>query len=131
MVLKHLERLGFNQFLRVKGHTSVDESVLAALVVLEGLAANLLLTVNETILHTVVIEVHLAGVTIDLDNLFPVVVGFAVEMLNQFELVGETTTNCELVLTVRVVATDLLGNDAAVVLIQGDSLNETIDRFAL
>lgn len=45
---------------RVEGHAAVHQTVLAALVALEGLSADLLLAIDQAVLVTMVIEVDLA-----------------------------------------------------------------------
>jgi hypothetical protein len=57
----------------VESDASVDKLVLATLITLESLAPNLLLTVDQTILVTMVVEVYLADTTINLNDLLPVV----------------------------------------------------------
>ena len=59
--------------IRIESDASVNELVLTALVSLEGLAANLLLTIDKAVLVTMVIEVYLADTAVNLDNLLPVV----------------------------------------------------------
>jgi hypothetical protein len=57
----------------VEGDASIDKLVFATLVALEGLATNLLLTVDQAILVTMVVEVYFSDMAIDLNDLFPVV----------------------------------------------------------
>lgn len=59
--------------IRIESDASVNELVLTALVSLEGLAANLFLTIDKAVLVTMVIEVYLADTAVNLDNLLPVV----------------------------------------------------------
>jgi hypothetical protein len=59
--------------IRIESDASVNKLVLTALVSLEGVAANLLLTIDKAILVTMVIEVYLADTAVNLDNLLPVV----------------------------------------------------------
>ena len=59
--------------IRIESDASVNKLVLTALVSLEGLAANLLLTIDKAILVTMVIEVYLPDTAINLNNLLPVV----------------------------------------------------------
>ena len=78
-----------------------------------------------------VVEIKLAGNPINLNQLFPMeslVTGLVV--LDEFELVGETSPNDKLVLSAFVVGPNLLGYEPLVVLVNCDSLNKAIDLFA-
>jgi len=91
----------------------------------------MLLSVDEAISHTVMVEVELSRFTVDLDHLLPVGRLNGLEVLNQFELVGESSANHQSVLTVLVVRADFLRDDSAVVLVQSHTLNKTVHLFAL
>lgn len=52
-------------------------------------------------------------------------------MLDQLELVGEATSKNEVVLTVLVVATDLLNDQSLIVFINGDPTNDSVNLGAL
>ena len=129
--LVKIKSLGVLSGLRIKGHTSVDKFVFTALIVLEGLAANLFLTVDEAITHTMMVEIKFTGVAVDLDHFLPMGLAHGFEVLNQLELVWETASHNQLVFTVGVVGADFLSDNTAVVLVQSDSLDETINLFAL
>lgn len=60
MVVLELEVLVPRFLVRIKRNTSVDEFVLAPIVVFEGLLTDVLLAVDEAILHPVVVEVQLS-----------------------------------------------------------------------
>ena len=72
VILLHAQGLALFFFGRVESHTSVDKSVLTSLVVFKGLAANLLLAIDETILVPVVVEVEFARNSVNLDQFLPV-----------------------------------------------------------
>lgn len=60
MILLQNQRLVVPLGRWIESYASVDESVFTSLVVFEGLAADLLLAVNETIFVPVVIEIKFA-----------------------------------------------------------------------
>jgi hypothetical protein len=57
----------------VESYTSIDHSIFSTLVALEGLTANVLLAIDETIVVPVMIEIYFSILTINLDEFFPIV----------------------------------------------------------
>jgi hypothetical protein len=113
---------------RIEGDTSVYELVLATLVPFECLSADLLLTVNQAVLVTVVVEIDLPDTAINLDNLLPVVRrGRAIVVLNKLKLVGETSSEYKVVLAILVVRTNFLDYQALEVLVNCDTADQTIN----
>ena len=87
-------------------HRAVDELVRTILILLNDLVLLVeeLFSQDETILLPVMVEVELAVASIDSYHLLPVVVLEATFIvLNEFEFVGETPTDHELILTARIV----------------------------
>ena len=78
------------------------------------------------------VEIKLSVSTINADHLLPMIVkkGTLV-MLNQFELVGESPSDDQLILTTSIVGSDFLSDQPLVVLIEGDSFDEAIDLATL
>ena len=110
----------------------IDQFVFAALVALEGLAPDLLLTIDQAILVSMVIEVNLPHTPVDLDDFLPVVRSWgALIMFNKFELVGESPSKNEVILTVLIVASYFLNNQPFIVLKYSDTSDNTIYLSAL
>lgn len=102
----------------VECDAAVHEFILAALVPLERLAPDLLLTVYQPVLVPMMIEVYLADTAINLNDFLPIVGGSgAVVVLNQFELVRESSAEDEIVFAVLIVAANLIDNESLKVLV--------------
>ena len=107
---------------RVEGNTAVNQFILTALISLEGLATNDLLTVDQAILVTMVVEINLAYLSIDLNNLLPVVRrSRAVIALDKLELIGEPSSKDEVVFAILVVAAYFLNDQTLEVFIYGNA----------
>ena len=107
---------------RVEGYAAVNQLILATLISLEGLATNDLLAVDQAILVTMVVEINLADLSIDLNYLLPVVRrGRAVVALHQLELIGEPSSEDEVVFAILVVAAYFLNDQTLEVFIYGNA----------
>jgi hypothetical protein len=117
---------------RIECHAAIHETVLAALVAFEGLAAYLLLAVDQSVLVAMVVEVDLAQTAIDLYHLLPVVRGGrAFIVLHEFELVGESPPEDQVVLAILVEGADLRYDKTLEVLIDSYALNYSVNLRAL
>jgi len=78
---------------RQKANASVDEMIISVFVVFESLLANLLFTVDNTILVTMVIVEQLTVLCVNLDELAQVEASLRTFMiLDQFELIWESSS---------------------------------------
>jgi hypothetical protein len=132
VVVFYAEVGGLDTLVGVESVGTVDEAVLTIFVHLEGLATDLLFTVDEAVVDTVVVEVDLSVTVVYLDKFLPVhvfVTGLVV--LNKFKLIGEPPSKHEFVPPVFIVTSYLPYQQSLIVLIQGDSLDNSIDLKAL
>ena len=59
--------------IRVELYTAIDKLIFTTLIALKSLSSNLFLTIDKTILVSMVVEVDLANTSINLNNFLPVV----------------------------------------------------------
>jgi hypothetical protein len=121
-----------NCLIRIISDTSVDELVLSALVSFKDLSTNLLLSIDETIRVSVMVEVYLAISIVNFDELLPVILFLGgLIMLDAFEHVWQSSPENELVFTVFEERTHFFGDQPLVVIIDGDPLHKSIYLFVV
>jgi len=75
----------------VESYTSINESVLSVLIAFKGFSADILLSVDQTILVSVMVEVKFSILAINLNKLFPVIANCrALVVFNKLKLIGES-----------------------------------------
>lgn len=115
----------------IVSYTSVDQSIFSALESLKDLLTDVFLSIDESILISVVIEVNLSPSVINLDHFLPVVVLLRrLVVLNCLELIWESSSKDELISSVLEVRSHFFDDKLFVVFVHGYSLNETVDFFA-
>lgn len=114
------------------GHTSVDEIVFSSLVPLVGLFLDLLLSVDESILVSVMVVIDDSVLVIHLDHLLPVVCLFRLlVVLDSLELVRESSSHHQLVSSEFIVASYFLCDQSLEVLVDAYSLHQAVNLFAV
>ena len=79
--------------IRIVSDTSIDEFVFSSFEPLKDLLADMLFSVDEAIFVSVVIEVNLSVLIVNLNQFFPMIGVFGtLIMLNSFELVRESSS---------------------------------------
>ena len=72
---------------------------------------------------------------VDLNKFLPVlrtsVLTIRFKMFDQFEFIRETSSNHQLINPILVIRPDFFSDNSAIVLVQGDLLNETVDLLTL
>lgn len=117
--------------LGLKSYTSVAHVVFSSFVALKGLPADVLLSVDEAIVVSVMVEIKFSVLSINLHKLLPVVrVGRTFIVLNQFELVGEPSSESKLVFPAGVVGPDFFNDEAFEVFEDSYAFDESIDLLA-
>lgn len=74
-----------------------------------------------------VIKVQLSGVSVDLDHFFPVARSKRLIVFDKLKLIGEPTSDYKLVFTIGIVASDLFCDNSAVVFVQSDASDQTVN----
>ncbi len=89
------------------------------------------LTVDESVLVSMVVEVNLSVQSIDLNKFLPVCCFIAgLVVLDEFELVGEASADDQFVLPTLVERPNLFCNHSLIVFVDGDAFYQTVHLFA-
>ena len=131
MIFFECKSLLIRRSCRIKSNTSVCQSVLTSFIILKCFASNLFLSVNQSILYSVMVEVQFASETIDLNHFLPVTWSQSFVMLNHFKFIWKSSTDNKLIFSIGIVASDLFGKYSSIVFKESNSSNQTINRLAL